>query len=114
MDFQSSGLRFQPIINRLIASGARGAFHTVPNDDGPAVPVNVGDACLRPPRCALFGSWTSWALPGLFEGHANPVLIDPEDSTFEHDAAMFGHKLKPVGDVARILNIDSSPMSGDI
>jgi hypothetical protein len=27
---------------------------------------------------------------------------------------MLGHKLKPVGDAARILNIDSSPMSGDI
>ena len=27
---------------------------------------------------------------------------------------MLGHKLKPIGDAARILNIDSGPMSGDI
>ncbi|GEC16486.1 hypothetical protein J2S34_001418 [Nitrobacter winogradskyi] len=27
---------------------------------------------------------------------------------------MLGHKLKPIGDAARILNIDSSPMSRDI
>jgi hypothetical protein len=39
----------------------------------------------------------------LFERHTNSVLLDPDYSAVEHDAAMFGHKLKPIGDVVWIL-----------
>jgi hypothetical protein len=66
----------------------------------------VARAAKRPP--------TATALPHLFKSNTNPVLLDPEDSAIEHDATMLGHKLKPVREAARILNIDSSPMSGDI
>jgi hypothetical protein len=74
-----------------------------------ATPISPPDD--EPPAKQAF---TATALPHLFERNANPVLLDPEDSAIEHDATMLGHKLKPLGDAARILNIDSSPMSGDI
>jgi hypothetical protein len=57
---------------------------------------------------------TATTLPHLFEGHANPVLIDPEDSTVEHDAAMFGHKSKPLGDVVHVRHIDRRSISGNV
>lgn len=50
----------------------------------------------------------------LFEGNANPVLLDPDDSAVEHDTSMLGHKMKPIGDLSRIWYIDSGPISGDI
>lgn len=46
----------------------------------------------------------------LFERNADPVLLDPDDSTVEHDATMLSRKLKPFGDIERILNVDSSSM----
>jgi hypothetical protein len=52
--------------------------------------------------------------PYLFEGNANSVLFDPEDAAVEHDAAMLGHKSKPIGDVVRVRHIDRGPISGDI
>jgi hypothetical protein len=35
-------------------------------------------------------------------------------SAVEHDAAMLGHKSKPIGDVVRVRYIDRGPISGDI
>ncbi|EAQ36019.1 hypothetical protein NB311A_11277 [Nitrobacter sp. Nb-311A] len=50
----------------------------------------------------------------LFEGDANPVPLDPDDSAVDHDAAMLCYQLKPIGNVARIWYIDSAPISGNI
>ncbi len=57
---------------------------------------------------------TATALLYLFEGHADPVPLDPEDSAVEHDAAMLGHKSKPIREVMHVRHIDRRPISGYI